>query len=171
MAYLDQGNVGLAGGGYRGQDSNSGQYNPQLTAGQPYAFNAYDWGATVDGTTTDQMYHQFSCSKCHNPHASRLPKLMITNCLDIRHNTWDDVQSTPFLQNTFTSTTLTAVDRGMPAGYYASAQNCHRFDGRRANTTLRGGWNKVTPWAYDNDETPSDHKGTLDPAYSTRPGN
>jgi predicted CxxxxCH...CXXCH cytochrome family protein len=172
MAYLDQGNVGLAGGGYRGQDSNSGMYNPQLTLGQPYAFNAYDWGATVDGTTTDQMYHQFSCSKCHNPHASRLPKLMITNCLDLRHNTWDDSNSS--LQNTFTSPTLTAVDRGMPAAYYASAQNCHRFDGRRSNTTLRGGWNKVTPWAktnYGGTAAETDHKGTYTPAYNTRTSN
>ena len=175
MAYLDQGNFGLAGGGYRGTDGNAGGYNPPMvdgfvgSASQPYAFNVYNWGATVDGTTTDQMYHQFSCSKCHNPHASRLPKLLITNCLDIRHNTWDDARSS--LQNTFTAAALTAVDRGMPAAYYASAQNCHRFDGRRANTTLRGGWNKVTPWAFDNDETPSEHKGTQTPVYAPRPSN
>ncbi len=175
MAYLDQGNFGLAGGGYRGTDGNAGGYNPPMvdgfvgSASQPYAYNAYNWGATVDGTTTDQMYHQFSCSKCHNPHASRLPKLMITNCLDIRHNTWDDVRSS--LQDTFTAAALTAVDRGMPAAYYASAQNCHRFDDRRSTTTLRGGWNKVTPWAFDNDETPSEHKGTQTPNYAPRPSN
>ena len=70
-----------------------------------------------------------------------------------------------------TRSALTAVDRGMPAGYYASAQNCHRFDGRRSTSDLRGGWNKVTPWAYDNDETPSEHRGTRDPTYVPRSGN
>ncbi|MHB8765297.1 MAG: hypothetical protein ACYDA8_13335, partial [Deferrisomatales bacterium] len=32
---------------------------------------------------TKVLYHKFSCSKCHTPHASRLPKLMVTNCLDV----------------------------------------------------------------------------------------
>jgi hypothetical protein len=64
-----------------------------LLTQQPYAFQNYNWGATVDGATdltgtTDVQYHKFSCSKCHNPHASRLPRLMITNCLDTSHNTW-----------------------------------------------------------------------------------
>jgi hypothetical protein len=169
-AYLDQGESYLAGGGYRGQDSNSGTYTPMLTLAQPYAFNSYDWGATV-GTGIDQMYHQFSCSKCHNPHASRLPKLMITNCLDLRHNTWDDARSTN--QGTFTASALDPVDRGMPAAYYASAQNCHRFDPARGNNetdgtneTLRGGWNRVTPWVKDNLSN-TEHKGTDDPAYGT----
>ena len=108
--------------------ANAGGYDPPLTLGQPYAFNSYDWGATSDADTTDVMYHQFSCSKCHNPHASRLPKLMITNCLDIRHNTWDENNSSQ--QNTFTS----------------SAQNCHCYDDSRATQQQKGGWNKITPW-------------------------
>lgn len=64
--------------------------DPNVRVNQPYAYTDYAWGATVDETTPDSQYHQFSCSKCHNPHASRLPRLMITNCLDIEHNTWDD---------------------------------------------------------------------------------
>jgi hypothetical protein len=35
------------------------------------------WGANVR--------HKFSCSKCHTPHNSRLPRLMVTNCLDKNH--------------------------------------------------------------------------------------
>jgi len=140
-----------------------------------FAFNSNDWGASVDsGVDPDQMYHQFSCSKCHNPHASRLPKLMITNCLDIRHNTWDDANSG--IQNVFSHTDLTAVDRNMRAGYFASAANCHRFDPARGDTNndnayedkkLRGGWNRVTPWVKSNDGSNAEHKGTTDPAYGT----
>ncbi len=147
-AYMDQGENFLAGGGYRGPDSNAGGYDPPLTDGQPYAFNSYDWGATSDADTTDAMYHQFSCSKCHNPHASRLPKLMITNCLDIRHNTWDENNSS--LQNTFTASALADVDSGKYAANYASAQNCHRYDDSRSTQQLKGGWNKVTPWENEN---------------------
>ncbi|MDH3997744.1 MAG: hypothetical protein OET90_02790, partial [Desulfuromonadales bacterium] len=144
---------------YRSTRAN-GPMAPEIAAN--YAYNSYNWGATVDAGQTDTMYHQFSCSKCHNPHASRLPKLMITNCLDIRHNTWDDGKSTR--QNSFTNSALSAVDRNMPAAYYASAQNCHRFDPARSGIE-RGGWNRVTPWVKKNDGTNSEHKGSMDTAY------
>jgi predicted CxxxxCH...CXXCH cytochrome family protein len=35
------------------------------------------WGANAK--------HSYSCSKCHTPHNSRLPRLMVTNCLNYRH--------------------------------------------------------------------------------------
>ena len=119
-------------------------YTPSL-AYRPSAFSSYNWGATVDNDTIDLMYHQFSCSKCHNPHASRLPKLLITNCLDIQHNTWAENKTTS--QTLWTSAALTDVDRNKYGAYYASAQNCHRYDGSRSTETLKGGWNKVSPWA------------------------
>ncbi|WP_170232932.1 cytochrome c3 family protein [Trichloromonas acetexigens] len=150
MAWMAQGDLGL-GGGYRGNETNAGNYIPyvyETVVGKnsfPYAFNDYDWGVSVDADTTDVMYHQFSCSKCHNPHASRLPKLLITNCLDIQHNTWDENKTT--LQTKYTNAALTAVDRNKYGAYYAAAQNCHRYDGSRATETLKGGWNKVSPWA------------------------
>lgn len=145
MAWMAQGEAKGVGGGYRGVDEFSGKYIPRMTLAQAYGFRDYDWGATVDNETVDVMYHQFSCSKCHNPHASRLPKLLITNCLDVRHNTWDENKTS--LQNTYTDATLTAVDRGKYGAYYAAAQNCHRYDGSRSTETLKGGWNKVSPWA------------------------
>lgn len=146
MAWMAQGDAKGVGGGYRGLDSSSGRYIPSMAiVSYPYGFNDYDWGASVDDETIDLMYHQFSCSKCHNPHASRLPKLLITNCLDIRHNTWDENKTS--LQNTYTNAALTAVDRNKYGAYYAAAQNCHRYDGTRSTETLKGGWNKVSPWA------------------------
>ncbi len=35
--------------------------------------------------------HNFSCSKCHQPHSSGLGRLMRTNCLDFNHR--DKVES------------------------------------------------------------------------------
>lgn len=101
-------------------------------------------------------YHTFTCSKCHNPHASRLPKLMITNCLDTNHNDWDNyTDGTHQYGVSYTSTTGTttqawpSVWAGSRSSQHAAAQNCHRLDDRAPvdGTTTRGpGWNKVTPW-------------------------
>jgi hypothetical protein len=83
----------------------------------------FDWGVSVDASTIDVGFHTFSCSKCHNPHASRLPKLMITNCLDVSKNTWDDANPS---QTVFTNAGLT--DQGKKTASYDSAQNCHRLN-------------------------------------------
>jgi predicted CxxxxCH...CXXCH cytochrome family protein len=121
-------------------------WNPQTHSltNEPIDALAYDWGVTVDATTVDKNYHQFSCSKCHNPHASRLPKLMITNCLDISHNTWDDNK------NSQTRSTASTTDKDKKPAYYASAQTCHRRDSSRNTTNFaapeNGGWNLATPW-------------------------
>jgi cytochrome c553 len=145
------------------------------TANRPYAYRYYAWNATSYSTSTRNFgiaagtsvlyvtnepelatetahdaqlnYHTFTCSKCHNPHASRLPKLMITNCLDTNHNTWED-------KSTFTGTALTGAYAGLRHSQWASAQNCHRLDARAVHstgqvTTLGPGWNKATPWEED----------------------
>ena len=86
----------IRGAGFRGTIGGTEGYwiDPNVRVNQPYAYDDYMWGATVDDTTPDTQYHQFSCSKCHNPHASRLPRLLISNCLDTSHNTWDDTPKT-----------------------------------------------------------------------------
>ena len=100
--------------------------------------------ATTEATHDAQAnYHTFTCAKCHNPHASRLPKLMITNCLDTNHNTWEDFN--------YTGSPLPAPWTNTRHSQWASAQNCHRLDARAmipsGGTTLLGrGWNRVTPW-------------------------
>lgn len=110
---------------------------------------AYDSG---DGAHTEAAeynaqanYHTFNCGKCHNPHASRLPKLMITNCLDTNHNNWDDDYQPA------ASTSVLAVWRDSRLSQWPTAQNCHRLDSRAplstGESTARGtGWNKATPW-------------------------
>jgi predicted CxxxxCH...CXXCH cytochrome family protein len=152
-AIPSQGMVGQGsndGYSYRGNDSSS--YNGMYTPGVPTSGSQlpnYDWGATVDAGTVNSTFHNFICSKCHNPHASRLPKLMITNCLDINHNTWDDAKTS---QTAYTRTYLlngvsTRADRNKKMAYFSSAQNCHRRDDNTLITpALNPGWNKVTPW-------------------------
>jgi predicted CxxxxCH...CXXCH cytochrome family protein len=105
---------------------------------------ADNWGVTVDAGTTQSQYHQFSCSKCHNPHASRLPRLMITNCLDTKHNTWDDDKLGP-PDSIGSAETGVTINREM--ANWSSAVNCHRLDtDGTPGLSNDGGWNKVTPW-------------------------
>ncbi|MDF1526276.1 MAG: hypothetical protein P1S59_08420 [bacterium] len=102
------------------------------------------WNLTVDSSTTQDNYHNFPCSKCHNPHASRLPRLMITNCLDVSHNTWDDTRIGPPSDLGSAETGVT-IDREMSD--WSSAVNCHRLDSDGTpGTGSDGGWNRVTPW-------------------------
>ncbi|MBT1072507.1 CxxxxCH/CxxCH domain c-type cytochrome [Pelotalea chapellei] len=41
--------------------------------------------ATATGGNANNTKHAFTCSKCHTPHNSRLPRLLVTNCLDAKH--------------------------------------------------------------------------------------
>jgi hypothetical protein len=144
MAYWSWKNGGLGGAyGYRGS---GGLYVPRL--GRQGAYNSYNWLAIPSSASNPNQnkYHQFPCSKCHNPHASRLPKLLMTNCLDVNHagtttsnaNAWGPAKSA---SNTY-FITGTRSDANKRAPYWDASASCHR-----ANDTLKtGGWNKVSPW-------------------------
>ena len=113
-----------------------------------FAYINWDWGVTQDDSTIDKGYHAFTCSKCHNPHASRLPKLMITNCLDTKQNTWDDVYGTLQAQSVVLLNNAHADSVGRELSNVGSAQNCHRLgDPNQSTPGTGGGWNKVTPRA------------------------
>ena len=125
-------------------------YNPP-DFDRPYGFRDYDWGATVDAGTPDIGYHNFSCSKCHNPHASRLPRLMITNCLDTNHNSWDTKAGVNMLPATGTpnsdgNSAIGADNGSLPFSNSTSAQNCHRVADPQYGNSTGAGWNNVTPW-------------------------
>ncbi len=49
--------------------------------------NTVDGWAVTTGTggNASNKIHAFTCSKCHAPHNSRLPRLLVTNCLDAKH--------------------------------------------------------------------------------------
>ncbi|MDA8099901.1 MAG: hypothetical protein M0042_09760 [Nitrospiraceae bacterium] len=42
------------------------------------------WGRTT-GNNANNSVHAYTCSKCHGPHSSCLPRLNITNCTDWNH--------------------------------------------------------------------------------------
>ncbi len=125
------------------------------TAKYEYAYEEFNWGLDRDTVAADLAYHRFSCSKCHNPHASRLPKLMITNCLDISHNTWDNLYTGDSKWSTwkdrgalpYNGTDPTGAPVDQQVTYATSAQNCHRYiDVNGDGIPNEAGWNKLTPW-------------------------
>ncbi len=71
---------------------------------------------------------------------------MITNCLDTKHNTWDNGYW-------HTGNVGGTLNDNLSISNWSSAQNCHRLvgdDPSDANDTgtgaLGAGWNTVTPW-------------------------
>jgi hypothetical protein len=141
--------------GYTFRGTSGFKFLPVLPNGAPRSAGQYNWGATIDRTTVNNNYHKYSCSKCHTPHASRLPRLLITNCLDTAVNTWED-------QAGFVSTPASgysAENSSVKASNLTTAQNCHRrrapifnksWTTNPAGATPVGqvpdGWNKVSPW-------------------------
>jgi hypothetical protein len=68
--------------------------------------------------------HDFTCSKCHSPHAASLPGLLITNCLDKTVANW------------------TGGNGGGPNGTTTGqnvANNCHRKE------SVTTGWHRLAP--------------------------
>jgi len=76
-------------------------------------------GGTIGGGSgPGTRAHDFTCSKCHTPHASGLPALLIHNCLDQSAADWSNGNLNPLR---FQST------------------NCHR------KTTTGDGWHVLAP--------------------------
>jgi predicted CXXCH cytochrome family protein len=124
--------------------------------GQARAYGNYSWGVTVDDATIDSNFHDFTCSKCHGPHASRLPRLMISNCLDVQRNSWDDDYKSGATPGNTTwgnwpnLTPSSGSEGHQEIAYANTAQNCHRYfpaqSGSGSGAYQGGGWNSVTPW-------------------------
>ncbi|MDA8429217.1 MAG: CxxxxCH/CxxCH domain-containing protein [Geobacteraceae bacterium] len=47
--------------------------------------NSVKGWASTGGGNAGNVKHAYTCSKCHTPHNSRLPRLLVTNCLDAKH--------------------------------------------------------------------------------------
>jgi hypothetical protein len=86
--------------------------------GGDYA-NWYGTGTVGGAQGAGSMAHKFTCSKCHSPHASGLPALLIQNCIDPQLGTW---------------TTVSGY-----SGANLIANNCHR------KTTAADGWHILAP--------------------------
>lgn len=79
--------------------------------------------------------HSYTCSKCHQPHVSSLPKLMLTNCLNVNHRGRVPANGIPGVGGG------NDASGGFPKGYGYGWQNCHP-DGAWPNNL----WNTKTPW-------------------------
>lgn len=47
--------------------------------------NSVKGWASTGGANVGNVIHAYTCSKCHSPHNSNLPRLLVTNCLDAGH--------------------------------------------------------------------------------------
>jgi predicted CxxxxCH...CXXCH cytochrome family protein len=140
-------------GGLRNSRTFADGINPQIS-GSPdtggVALSGYGGGSVtfvaVDDGSYQNDFHNFPCSKCHDPHASRLPRLMITNCLDVNHNTWDDgINPSSWAPADSPTYSYNSTE----IAYSPTAQNCHRYvnsGDARKESGAETGWNTVTPW-------------------------
>lgn len=118
--------------------------------------------ASTSGGNANNISHAFTCSKCHAPHNSRLPRLMVTNCLDVNHR--GRVTSGGNMTTALTGSGSSANGQGrFPSGgaglatiYYVfgtagtagSTRACHdsATAGGAAFSTAAEKWNTRTPW-------------------------
>jgi predicted CxxxxCH...CXXCH cytochrome family protein len=93
-------------------------------------------------TADTTIQHSYTCSKCHTPHTSGLPRLMITNCLDYKHR--GGVTSggqAGHNSNLLSGSGLYLYNGSFPKGPAQTNVNCH------PNATWPdNSWNNVTPW-------------------------
>ncbi|KAF0217383.1 MAG: cytochrome C family, partial [Geobacteraceae bacterium] len=120
--------------------------------------------------------HAFTCSKCHQPHNSGLPRLMQTNCLDYKHRggkpsggvNWGvDKQRYGQTRWSYTVGSWGNEHRGYPIGSILGVRDASNFTVPEATTACHAGrfgqtynanpavmtnwsggnlWNNVTPW-------------------------
>jgi hypothetical protein len=161
MQFFGGVDTGAAGGDYNANQTSGatamwGSRNNQNTtlARKPIVntflgYTQYYWGtnaattgkidyATQSTGGVNGTYHRFPCSKCHSPHASRLERLMVTNCLD-NGDGFGDTTGIHMDSNSDSAAYLFMVtNQNM---FNPEAVNCHSVAG-----SASGGWNTITPW-------------------------
>lgn len=105
-------------------------------------------------TSNTTLQHQYSCSKCHVPHSSSLPRLMQTNCLDAKHRGRAVSSGIPQqnvadrgVDNGWTRFAGGGFPKGTNVNYGAmsmSARKCHPTPDADGWDNNR--WNDKTPW-------------------------
>lgn len=128
---------------------------PSLTNGTNHAWKSKDRiHEAVKGwkTANANAKHGYACAKCHAPHNSQLPRLMITNCLDARHRGRVGNQANPVRSGSYSD------EKGSGSGKMPGKYSYSSSEKGSANNSLWGGtschdsydsqqyWNNVTPW-------------------------
>jgi len=118
--------------GYYTTNSGSTRATTNLPTNYSAWYSAGGIGTNAGGISG--RAHDFSCSKCHTPHASGLPALLVTNCLDYTVSNWSVSASGPKGGNQVTvgpsATNRWAVE---------VMNNCHR------KKDINTGWNVLAP--------------------------
>src|SRR6185369_8486469 len=103
------------------------------------------WASSTTTGTDNQnnRRHAYTCAKCHAPHVSRLPRLLVTNCLDIRHfgqkvagGSINTTASTATAGNMLQNGSV--VVSGAGAGRFPSGGG--RYSGTPGSSQNPGGW-------------------------------
>lgn len=89
---------------------------------------------TVKGWSTSPT-HAYTCSKCHSPHMSNMPRLMVTNCLDVNHRGNLPAGGIP-----------NQGGGDLDTGSYPAGQSNAQCHGSQTGTRNNQRWNGVTPW-------------------------
>lgn len=116
------------------------------------------WASTTAvGTNTNNgnVIHAYTCSKCHAPHTSRLPRLMVTNCLDVNH------YKQAITGGTISSATPTTATSGnIWQSAATSGKGAGRFPGGGTDyiATVSGQNQNIGPWWFA--PTPRTTSGT-----------
>lgn len=128
-------NKAADGNGANSPPRNTGWYGGtegSTTRGSQYA-TWYSGNSTATSTAsigtngTTARAHDFSCSKCHSPHATGLPALLATNCLDFKASNWARTANNGVVLGPTTSNAFAL----------RSQNNCHR----KENTST--GWHRL----------------------------
>jgi len=110
-------------------------------------------GQSTDGALESTSFHQFPCAKCHAPHATKLPRLMKTNCLDVGSTALSSAGGSPTHNNGYTFGDCDA-DTGDTQKYKPmichgggpeATTNAGDWNGA-GNQSGQGGWNTKTGW-------------------------
>lgn len=104
------------------------------------------WALTTGtGGNVNNNAHSYTCSKCHTPHNYRLPRLLVTNCLNYKHR--GQVASTGAIPTTAGSAT------GYQSGHQVTAGQCSSGKGRFPSGGARTGTSRTSnrepgPWFF-----------------------
>gem|GEM_PF-1155430 len=100
--------------------------------------------ASTNGTNTANKVHAYTCSKCHAPHVSRLPRLLVTNCLDARHSgqfatgSTNQISTATATTNTFGNINQSIASSARGGGRFPGGGS--RYSGTPGSAQNSGGW-------------------------------
>jgi predicted CxxxxCH...CXXCH cytochrome family protein len=98
--------------------------------------NSVDGWASTGGGNAGNVKHAYTCSKCHATHNSRLPRLLVTNCLDARH------------KNRLVGSTQTAATIGPFSTSNSSGNGAGRFPGGGSYAVSNQSASAPGPWFF-----------------------